>query len=100
MATSILVAAAALVALPAPAHAGSQVLCTGFASCASRSTASAAYAKVYGQSFWNMTAGHNCTNYVAYRLTHHGRLVARPYGTNSARTWGGVARAAGIPVLT
>ena len=47
-------------------------------------------ANVYLQSFWGMTAGHNCTNYVAYRLTH-GRLVARPPGTNSAMTWGPAA---------
>ena len=44
-----------------------------------------------------MTAGHNCTNYVAYRLTH-GRLVARPPGTDSALTWGPAAVAAGVPV--
>jgi surface antigen len=89
----------AMVILSSPAKADSQILCRSFAACSSRSAASAAYAQVYLQSFWNMTPGHNCTNYVAYRLTHQGRLVARPYGTNSASTWGGVARAAGIPVV-
>jgi hypothetical protein len=44
-----------------------------------------------------MRAGHNCTNYVAYRLTH-GRLAARPPAANGAETWGAAARKAGIPV--
>ena len=96
---SILLAAGGLAILSAPAQADSQVLCKSFANCAGRSAASDEYAKVYLQSFWGMTAGHNCTNYVAYRLTHQGRLVARPYGTNSASTWGGAARTAGVPVL-
>ncbi|WP_332667283.1 CHAP domain-containing protein [Aeromicrobium sp.] len=73
------------------------VLCTGFTGCITLGRADGGYGTVFQQSFWNMTAGHNCTNYVAYRLTH-GRLVARPPGTNSALTWGPAARQAGIPV--
>lgn len=81
-----------------PAHALSiNVLCTGFTGCAEVGRSDGGYGTVYLQSFWNMTAGHNCTNYVAYRLTH-GRLVARPPGTNSALTWGPAAVQAGIPV--
>ncbi|MCW2831546.1 MAG: hypothetical protein JWP31_2238 [Aeromicrobium sp.] len=73
------------------------VLCTGFTGCLSVGRSDAGYGSIYTQSCWNMTAGHNCTNYVASRLIH-GRLVARPPGTNSALTWGGAARAAGVPV--
>jgi surface antigen len=82
----------------APAGALSMnVVCTGFTGCATLGRSDGGYAKVFQQSFWHMTAGHNCTNYVAYRLTH-GRLVARPPGTSSALTWGPAAVAAGIRV--
>ena len=82
----------------APAHALSiNVLCTGFTGCLTIGRSDSGYGNVYLQSFWRMTAGHNCTNYVAYRLTH-GRLVARPPGTGSALTWGPAATQAGIPV--
>lgn len=49
-------------------------------------------------SFWRATAGHNCTNYVAYRLTHNGRMTSIPEGTESAWKWGSTAVAQGIPV--
>jgi surface antigen len=82
---------------PAQASGTTPVLCTGFTGCQTLGRSEAGYGAVHQQSFWNMTAGHNCTNYVAYRLTH-GRLVARPYGTNSALTWGAAASRVGIPV--
>jgi surface antigen len=82
----------------APAQAQSaNVLCTGFAGCNTLGRSDGGYGNVYLQSFWHMTSGHNCTNYVAYRLSH-GRLVARPPGTNSALTWGPAAIEAGITV--
>jgi surface antigen len=73
------------------------VVCTGFTGCVTMGRSDGGYGNVFQQSFWNMTAGHNCTNYVAYRLTH-GRLVARPPGTDSALTWGSAALAANVPV--
>ncbi|MET0446932.1 MAG: CHAP domain-containing protein [Aeromicrobium sp.] len=84
-------------ATPAQA-ASSSTICKGFKDCAREGKGSAGYASVYRQSFWNMRAGHNCTNYVGYRLTHAGRVVNRPAGANDAGTWGRAARAAGIPV--
>ena len=80
----------------APAQAAS-VLCTGFTGCLAAGRTNGGYGAVFLTSFWGMKGGHNCTNYVAYRLTH-GRLVARPPGTNSALTWGPAAVHAGIPV--
>lgn len=83
-----------------PAHAGSgssSTLCTGFVGCLAAGRSDAGYAAVHRLSFWTMVAGHNCTNYAAYRLTH-GRTVARPPGTAGAATWGGAARLAGVPV--
>jgi surface antigen len=83
-------------ATPAQA-ASSSTLCKGFKDCAREGRSSAGYAAVFRQSFWNMRAGHNCTNYVGHRLTQ-GRLTDRPPGANDAGTWGQAARAAGIPV--
>lgn len=79
------------------ASASSTTLCKGFTACAKQGRSHAGYAPVYRASFWNMRAGHNCTNYVGYRLTH-GRTVARPPGADGSGTWGSAARAAGIPV--
>jgi surface antigen len=97
---ALLLAGTALVGVPQRASASSELLCRSFSQCSSQSPESADYATAYLQSFWGMTSGHNCTNYVAYRLTHHGRLVARPPGTNSASTWGQAATDAGVPVST
>lgn len=92
---ALLRAGTALVGVPQRASSSSELLCRSFSQCSSRSPESADYEAAYLQSFWGMTSGHNCTNYVAYRLTHHGRLVARPPETNSASTWGQAAMDAG-----
>ena len=90
--------AAMMVLSATPAEAASNsTLCKGFRDCGNEERSHAGYAKVYKRSFWNMRAGHNCTNYVAYRMTH-GRLVSRPPGANDAGTWGRAARAAGHKV--
>lgn len=81
----------------AQAGSGSSTLCTGFVRCSDAGRSDSGYAAVYRLSFWTMVTGHNCTNYVAYRLTH-GRTVARPPGTAGASTWGEAARQAGVPV--
>jgi surface antigen len=92
-----LLGAATLTLAPA-AQASSTTLCTGSIPCLLLGHSDAGYALVSVASYWNQTPGHNCTNYVAYRLSHGGRLVARPPGTGSAWTWGEAARTAGVPV--
>ncbi|MCA0216166.1 MAG: CHAP domain-containing protein [Actinobacteria bacterium] len=48
-------------------------------------------------SYWGMDAGHNCTNYVAWKLTSNG--VAKPtIGLGDAADWASRATAAGYPV--
>lgn len=89
----------AIISVPTSADAARTVLCTGYKQCAAKGYTHGGYDAVRSRSYWNMTPGRNCTNYVAYRLTK-GRLVARPPGTESARTWGVAARAAGVPVST
>lgn len=92
-----LVAAMILTVAP-PAQAASSTLCTGFLPCLLAGRSDSGYTLVSLLSYWNQTPGHNCTNYVAYRLSHGGRLVARPPGTNGATTWGDAARKFGVPV--
>lgn len=92
-----LMGAVTLVAAPA-AQASSTTLCTGSIPCLLIGRSDAGYGLVSVISYWNQTPGHNCTNYVAYRLSHGGRLVDRPPGTAGAATWGGAARTAGVPV--
>lgn len=93
MSTLVLAGApAAEAATPKPA-----TLCTTFVLCEATGRTSGGYSLVFLTSFWSMTPGHNCTNYVSYRLSH-GRTVARPPGTGNAASWGPAARKASVPV--
>lgn len=80
-----------------PAQASQTVVCSGYLACTLSGLSDAGYGLVSSIAYWGMTTGHNCTNYVAYRLTH-GRTTARPINTGMAGTWGTAARAAGVPV--
>ena len=73
---------------PASAATGSSDLCTGFSGCASAGYPNFGYSSVYTHSYWGQDAGHNCTNYVAYRFTAAG--VGKPswLGTGNAVDWG------------
>jgi len=78
----------AVTAGPALAATGESDLCTGFSGCASAGYSNFGYSSVYGNSHWGQDAGHNCTNYVAYRFTAAG--IARPswLGLGNAVDWG------------
>lgn len=98
--SAVISAALLAVVLPAgSAHAGSSTICSGFVGCLAKSKSDAGYGLVYTTSFWNMRAGHNCTNYIAYRLTTT-RTTARPPGTGDAGSWAAAARAYKVPVTT
>ena len=85
-------------AAPARAITWGPKLCDTFAGCTAKGYGSAGYEAVYRQSFWNMYAGHNCTNYVAYRVQKAGvmRFVRAGYG--NAYQWGPEAVRAGLTV--
>jgi surface antigen len=43
----------------------------------------------YKEMWWRMFAGHNCTNYVSYRMVRNGMSATRPWsGSGDARNWG------------
>ena len=74
---------------PDRADATSTLLCQNFAPCASAGYPNYGYSAVYRQSWWRMYAGHNCTNYVAYRMVSRGMSATRPWsGSGDARNWG------------
>jgi surface antigen len=84
----------AVVAWPASAVTGTR-LCHGYDDCRAHGYSDHGYEVNGGGSYWNMYVGHNCTNYVAYRLVQGGmsnlRPVADPGQSNarlSAYLWG------------
>lgn len=84
--------------------------CSGFTNCLSKGYDSFGYAAVFnnrdshGLGFWTMEAGHNCTNYVAFRLIQNGYKTSfLESGQGNAYQWGpriDVKRAAGDNSIT
>jgi len=78
----------ALVA-PVTAGASSTYLCSGYTGCANAGYSNAGYANVNDRMYWRMYAGHNCTNYAAYRMVKAGMPNERPWsGSGMAYNWG------------
>lgn len=73
------------------AEATSTLLCKGFRACTQAGYSHHGYASNYRKMWWRMYAGHNCTNYVAYRMVRNGMSATRPWsGSGDARNWGRV----------
>lgn len=69
--------------------ASSTYLCTGYQGCATAGFGDGGYRQAAGTSYWRMFTGHNCTNYVAYRLIQSGMPGTRPWeGNGNASNWG------------
>lgn len=76
---------------PPAAHASSTYLCTSYSGCQERGYSHFGYRKASRQMWWRMYPGHNCTNYVAYRLVRGGMSPDRPWnGEGDADNWGRV----------
>jgi surface antigen len=84
--------AAALAVLPplaSPASATSTYLCTGYTACKDAGYSHFGYKGASRKMWWRMYSGHNCTNYVAFRLVKRGMSADRPWdGTGMAYNWG------------
>lgn len=86
MATSLLLGT---VTALTPASATISRLCEGYRECRQSGMGNAGYAKNSGTMWWRMYAGHNCTNYAAYRLVRSGMPDTRPWeGSGNASNWG------------
>ncbi|MGY2874173.1 surface antigen [Marmoricola sp. URHA0025 HA25] len=71
------------------ADATSTLLCQNFAPCTRAGFFNYGYSANYTKMWWRMYAGHNCTNYVAYRMITRGMSATRPWsGSGDARNWG------------
>ncbi|HET7802552.1 MAG TPA: CHAP domain-containing protein [Humibacillus xanthopallidus] len=87
---ALLLAVLASVGLTAPARSAEWiVLCTGYDSCNAAGYPDSGYKAVSSTSYWRQTTGHNCTNYVAYRLVKNGLPNVKPDSlTGNAYNWG------------
>jgi surface antigen len=67
----------------------SAYLCYGYQSCRDAGMPNAGYAQNNKSMYWRMYAGHNCTNYAAYRMVKSGLPNERPWsGGGNATYWG------------
>jgi surface antigen len=107
--TALLVAAFAAVATPATAsivapatisivaRVPSRVLCTGYAGCNVQHS-SYGYARHLHTSYWKMSPGDECTNYVAYVESQMFGVRAPRYSLGNAYQWPASAAAHGVRV--
>lgn len=67
----------------------SSYLCMGYQACREAGMGNAGYAAANDKMYWRMYAGHNCTNYAAYRMIRSGMPNERPWsGGGNATYWG------------
>ena len=78
-----------LAGAPTASEASSTYLCTGYSACNRAGYSDGGYGANNGRMYWRMYAGHNCTNYVAYRMIRAGMSTERPWsGSGMAYNWG------------
>jgi surface antigen len=74
---------------PPPAAAEVTTLCRGYTGCGQAGMSDAGYGRASGAMYWRMYAGHNCTNYAAFRVIQNGMPNVRPWeGSGNATYWG------------
>ena len=89
IAAAVIGLGASLLSPAPPATGGTDTLCTGYRGCAAEGKGSAGYARANDRMYWQMYSGHNCTNYVAFRMVRRGMPNQRPWsGPGNATYWG------------
>lgn len=80
----------ATVGLAGPARSAEWiVLCTGYDPCQAAGHSNSGYKTNATASWWRQSTGHNCTNYVAYRLVQDGLPNTKPTSlSGNASNWG------------
>ena len=76
----------------------SVVICSGYSECAARGHSDHGYPRHAGGSYWRMTAGNECTNYVAYVEARVLRARRPRYLLGNASQWAATAAAHGVVV--
>ena len=82
----------------AAADQASVVICSGYSGCAARGHSDHGYSRHAGGSYWRMTAGNECTNYVAYVEARAFRARRPRYLLGNAGQWAAAAAAHGVVV--
>jgi surface antigen len=73
----------------APASASVTTLCKGAVACVKAGMTDSGYFFNSRTMYWRMYAGHNCTNYAAFRIVSSGLPNVRPWtGGGNATNWG------------
>lgn len=89
--STLLVGGFSLTIGAAPASATVTTLCKGYTACANAGMSDSGYSSWRSTMYWRMYAGHNCTNYAAYRMVQAGLPNTRPWtGSGNATNWGTV----------
>ncbi len=87
--SALLLGSAASTVGLAPASATVTTLCSGYTACYKAGMSASGYVKARDTMWWRMYAGHNCTNYAAYRMVRSGLPNVRPWdGGGNATYWG------------
>ncbi|MGH3400165.1 MAG: CHAP domain-containing protein [Streptosporangiaceae bacterium] len=82
----------------AAASRASEVICSGYSRCAAHGHSDHGYPRHAGASYWRMTAGNECTNYVAYVEARVLRARRPRYLLGNASQWAAAAAAHGVVV--
>jgi surface antigen len=90
--------AAASIVVPASSRMPSTVLCSGYAGCNRDGYSSYGYGRHSSTSYWRMSAGDECTNYVAYAESQAFGVPTPRYSLGNAYQWPGSAAAHGVRV--
>jgi surface antigen len=90
--------AAASIVAPASSRVPSTVLCSGYAGCNRTGYSSYAYGRHRSTSYWRMTPGDECTNYVAYVESAIFGVRTPRYSLGEAAQWPANAAAHGVRV--
>src|SRR6478672_10367356 len=87
---ALLLGAVGTVGLAGPARSAEWiVLCTGYDPCQAAGYPNSGYKDNSATSYWRQSTGHNCTNYVAYRLVKNGLPNTKPATlSGNAYNWG------------
>jgi surface antigen len=88
----------AVASTPAAARVPSSLVCAGYSGCARHGHPSYGYGRRRHHSFWRMSPGNECTNYVAYVESRHFGVRTPRYLLGNAYQWPRRAGAHGVRV--
>jgi surface antigen len=98
VATLLTLALAPLASTTASAAEASSTLCSGYQACALGAFTTHGYQNASTSSYWDMYAGNNCTNYVAYVESSTYQVPTPTYNLGNGGQWASAAASHGVVV--